>query len=129
MNDKLDKYKKVISKDDLSSLDLGRYLGESVLVDTEHALNKACEEIANCLSPIGTVFWSENKKRYKIAGVSSLDYLGLYKLYNYSEKSSYRLDVIVKDEVGIGKVEYEGTLDTLYKNDINKFFLNLKNDK
>ena len=47
MNDKLDKYKKVISKDDLSSLDLGRYLGEIILVDTEHALNKACEEIAN----------------------------------------------------------------------------------
>ena len=31
---KLDKYKKVISKEDLSSLDLGRYLGEIVLVDT-----------------------------------------------------------------------------------------------
>ena len=48
MHDKLDKYKKVISKDDLSSLDLGRYLGEIVLVDTEHALNKACEEIVKC---------------------------------------------------------------------------------
>ena len=48
MNDKLDKYKKVISKDDLSSLDLGRYQGEIILVDTEHALNEACEEIANC---------------------------------------------------------------------------------
>ena len=37
----------VISKDDLSSLDLGRYLGEIVIVDTEYALNKACEEIEN----------------------------------------------------------------------------------
>ena len=45
---KLDKYKKVISKDDLNSLDLGRYLGEIVLVDTKHDLNKACEEIKKC---------------------------------------------------------------------------------
>tara|TARA_Y100000593_G_C4318822_1_gene342493 strand:+ start:244 stop:2763 length:2520 start_codon:yes stop_codon:yes gene_type:complete len=78
-------------------------------------------EIANCLSPIGEVFWSENKNRYKIAGVSCLDYLGLYRLYNYSEKSSYRLDVIGKDEVGIGKIEYEGTLQDLYENDINRY--------
>ena len=45
---KLDKYKKVISKDDLNSLDLGRYLGEIVLVDTEYDLHKACEEIVKC---------------------------------------------------------------------------------
>ena len=45
---KLDKYKKVISKEDINSLDLGRYLGEIVLIDTENDLNKACEEIAKC---------------------------------------------------------------------------------
>ena len=45
---KLDKYKKVISKEDINSLDLGRYLGEIVLIDTENDLHKACEEIAKC---------------------------------------------------------------------------------
>ena len=45
---KLDKYKKVISKEDINSLDLGRYLGEIVLIDTENDLNKACEEISKC---------------------------------------------------------------------------------
>lgn len=78
-------------------------------------------EFANCLSPIGEVFWSENKGRYKIAGVSSMDYLRLYKLYNYTEKSSYRLGVIGEDEVGIGKIEFDGTLQNLYETDINKY--------
>ena len=40
-------------------------------------------QIANVLSPIGIVHYNENKRRYKIAGVSCLDYLALYKLYNY----------------------------------------------
>ena len=79
------------------------------------------QEIANTLSPIGRVQWMDSKNRYKIAGVSSLDYLGLYRLFNYSEKSSYRLDVIGKDEVDLGKIEYEGTLDDLYRDDINKY--------
>lgn len=45
---KLDKYKKVISKEDINSLDLGRYLGEIVLIDTDNDLHKACEEISKC---------------------------------------------------------------------------------
>ncbi len=78
-------------------------------------------QVANSLSPIGNVFYSENKKRFKIAGVSCLDYLSLYRKFTYTEQSSYRLDYIGQVEVGIGKVEYEGTLDDLYKNDIKKF--------
>ena len=79
------------------------------------------DTFANALSPIGEVFYSEHKKRYKIAGVSCLDYLALYKLFTYTQQSSYRLDFIGQLEVGIGKVEYEGTLDDLYKNDIDKY--------
>ena len=58
---------------------------------------------------------------YRIAGVSSLDYMDLYRKFTYTQQSSYRLDHIGTIEVGIGKVEYEGTLDDLYKNDIDKF--------
>ena len=79
------------------------------------------QQIANCLSPIGTVYYDENKKQYKIAGVSCLDYMSLYKLFTYTQQSSYRLDYIGQLEVGIGKIEYEGTLDDLYKTDINKY--------
>ena len=79
------------------------------------------ESFANALSPIGIVDYSENKNRYKIAGVSCLDYLRLYKWFTYTQQSSYRLDFIGQLEVGIGKIEYEGTLDDLYKTDINKY--------
>jgi DNA polymerase elongation subunit (family B) len=78
-------------------------------------------QIANVLSPIGVVYYNENKKKFKIAGVSCMDYLPLYKLYNYTQKSSYRLDAIGTDEVNMGKIEYDGTLDDLYRDDINKF--------
>ena len=78
-------------------------------------------QMANCLSPIGEVYYSEHKKKYKIAGVSCLDYLFLYRKFTYTQQSSYRLDFIGQLEVGIGKIEYEGTLQDLYENDINKY--------
>ena len=79
------------------------------------------DSFANALSPIGEVFYSEHKQRYKIAGVSCLDYLRLYKWFTYTQQSSYRIDYIGQLEVGIGKIEYEGTLQDLYENDINKY--------
>ena len=77
--------------------------------------------IASSLSPIGEVFYNDRKGQYVIAGVSQLDYLALYKKFTYIERPSYRLDSIGQFEVGIGKVEYDGTLDELYEKDIEKF--------
>jgi len=79
------------------------------------------EEFANALSPIQIVKYNPNKKMYRIAGVSSLDYMDLYRKFTYTQQSSYRLDHIGTIEVGLGKVEYEGTLDDLYRDDIDKF--------
>ena len=79
------------------------------------------QEIANVLSPIQIVKWSNFKKRYIIAGVSVLDYLSLYKRFTFNQKSSYRLDAIGEEEVGEKKVAYDGTLNELYENDIDKF--------
>jgi len=79
------------------------------------------EEFANALSPIQIVKYNPNKKMYRIAGVSALDYMDLYRKFTYTQQSSYRLDHIGTIEVGIGKVEYEGTLDDLYRDDIDKF--------
>ncbi len=78
-------------------------------------------QIANTLSPIGKVYFNDRQDRFRIAGVSCLDYLRLYKWFTYTQESSYRLDYIGQKEVGLGKIEYEGTLDDLYKNDINKY--------
>jgi DNA polymerase elongation subunit (family B) len=79
------------------------------------------QQIANCLSPINKVHYNEHQNKYKIAGVSALDYLALYRLFTYIQQSSYRLDFIGQKEVGIGKIEYEGSLNDLYRDDINKF--------
>lgn len=79
------------------------------------------ESAASKLSPINIVRWSDLRQRYIIAGVSVLDYISLYKKFTYSEEPSYRLDAIGKKRVNIGKVEYDGTLDNLYKTDIKKF--------
>ena len=93
--------------------------------DVTYLYNRAVQvvgqDVANLLSPIGQVQWSDFSKRYKIAGVSILDYLALYKRFTFSERSSYRLDAIGEFEVGEKKVEYEGTLNDLYENDIDKF--------
>jgi DNA polymerase elongation subunit (family B) len=56
-----------------------------------------------------------------MAGVSYLDYLSLYKNFTYQELDSYRLDSIGQRELGRGKIEYEGNLDILFKEDIEKF--------
>jgi DNA polymerase elongation subunit (family B) len=79
------------------------------------------QSIANKLSPIGKVKYSERLERYKIAGVSSLDYLDLYKKFTYTQQPNYRLDTIGRIEVNMGKVPYEGSLDQLFRDDLDKF--------
>ena len=78
------------------------------------------EETAR-LSSIGIVRWSEYKEEFEIAGISTLDYLQMYKKFQPSDRPNYRLDTIGKIEVKMGKVEYEGSLDTLFATDIEKF--------
>ena len=79
------------------------------------------DEIANCLSPIGKIYYNTYRNRYMIAGVSCLDYLALYKNFTFTDKSSYRLDNIGNIELGERKLQYEGTLNDLYENDIKLF--------
>jgi DNA polymerase elongation subunit (family B) len=82
------------------------------------------EPRANQLSPIGIVTFDEFDKMkapYKIAGLTSLDYMRLYKKFIPKQQPSYALDAIGKTEVGRGKIVYQGSLDTLFKTDINKF--------
>jgi DNA polymerase elongation subunit (family B) len=56
-----------------------------------------------------------------MAGVSYLDYIELYKKYNYGELPNYRLDTVAQIELGRGKIEYQGNLDQLFRDDIEKF--------
>jgi len=73
------------------------------------------------LSSAGLVTQNPKSKKWKIFGVSSLDYLKLYKNFTYTELPNYRLDTVGKTELNKGKVEYDGDLDDLFEQDIHKF--------
>lgn len=76
---------------------------------------------ANKLSPIGRVKYSERQEMYKIGGVSCLDYFDLYKKFTYTQLPNYRLNTVGTVELGMGKVEYEGSLDELFNTDLDRF--------
>ena len=79
------------------------------------------EEVANALSPINICYFNKYKNKMTIAGVNALDYLVLYKKYSGKNLTNYRLDTVAKEELKIGKIEYEGSLNDLMKSDIKKF--------
>lgn len=85
-------------------------------------LKNVCGEgYAKRLSPIGQAFWSPYREKFSFGGVSILDYINLYKTYTYSLEASYTLNYIATKELGRGKIEYEGSLDDLFENDLEKF--------
>jgi len=82
------------------------------------------EDWANMLSPIGIVRdvsqW--NKDKYlQIAGLECLDYMLMHKKYSWKDEPSYKLDFLGEKYAGLKKIEYEGSLDRLFQEDINKF--------
>ena len=58
---------------------------------------------------------------YDLVGRIHMDYLQLYKKYNYESRHSYSLDAIGEYELGERKTPYEGSLDQLYNKDFKKF--------
>ena len=79
------------------------------------------EKKARTLSPIKDVIWLKHRNRYRISGVSCLDYMALYKNFTYNQESSYSLEAISQKELGKGKIKYEGSLDDLLKRDIQAY--------
>jgi DNA polymerase elongation subunit (family B) len=65
--------------------------------------------------------FGKSETTYDLVGRIHLDYLQLYKKYNYESRHSYKLDAIGEMEVGENKTQYEGTLDQLYNKDFKKF--------
>ena len=76
---------------------------------------------AKRLSPLGIVKYYERRGRYFIAGVSSLDYIAMYKKFTYTNLPSYTLDAVARHELSKGKIKYDGSLDQLKKDDPEKF--------
>jgi DNA polymerase elongation subunit (family B) len=75
------------------------------------------------LSPIRKFKFTEwdQYQPIEIGGINHLDYLLLYKKYNPKQEPSYKLGDIGSKYVNLGKIDYEGNLDRLFKEDINKF--------
>jgi len=65
--------------------------------------------------------FGKEEQTYDLVGRIHMDYLQLYKKYNYESRHSYKLDSIGEMEVGENKTQYEGTLDQLYNKDFKKF--------
>ena len=65
--------------------------------------------------------FGKEEQTYDLIGRIHMDYLQLYKKYNYESRHSYKLDFIGEMEVGENKTQYEGTLDQLYNKDWEKF--------
>ena len=75
------------------------------------------------LSPIRKVNYRDfaGETQIVIGGVNHLDYMLLHKKYIMKEEPSYKLNDIGLKYVNLGKVEYEGNLNILFKNDLNTF--------
>lgn len=106
-----------ISPDIISGWNIDSYDLPYLINRTNRVLSK---KYSNLLSPIGIVEVSK-KGKIKIAGVSNLDYMRLYKIFTQNEESSYSLEAISNKVLGRGKVKYDGSLDSLYRTDYSKF--------
>ena len=78
---------------------------------------------ADRLSPIRKVAVGEDNGEpiVKIGGVNHLDYMLLFKKYVTKQEPSYALGNIGTKYVKLGKIEYYGSLDKLFKEDVQKF--------
>ena len=87
------------------------------------------EKEAKRLSPVGMVnerdlqIMNRKHREVELIGLSTLDYLELYRKFTYSQQESYRLDHIAHVELGEKKLDYSEveTLHQLYKLDYEKF--------
>lgn len=88
-------------------------------------------KFVNLLSPASKVSKScvrekqnEDKITYEIVGITSYDYINLYKKFMREKKESYKLDYIGEIEVNYKKVtyeEYSNSLMILWERDFNRF--------
>ena len=81
------------------------------------------ESLANTLSPIGKIKFTPHfpEQPVNLAGISHLDYMLLFKKYIMKQEPSYRLGDIGKKYAKLEKIEYQGSLDKLFAEDVDKF--------
>jgi DNA polymerase elongation subunit (family B) len=75
------------------------------------------------LSPIRKLNFTEwdISQPIEIGGINHLDYLLLFKKYIVKQEPSYKLGDIGEKYVKLGKIEYDTSLDKLFRENIDKF--------
>ena len=78
---------------------------------------------ASRLSPLRKLNFTEwdQSQPIELGGINHLDYMLLFKKFIVKQEPSYKLNDIGEKYVKLGKVEYEGSLDKLFQDDVNKF--------
>ena len=56
-----------------------------------------------------------------ISGITVLDYLALFKKFTFTIQESYTLQFIGMKYVGEGKLDLDGSVNTIYRTDWNRF--------
>ena len=79
--------------------------------------------VAETLSPIKKIHLTPQfpDQPVNLGGIAHLDYMLLFKKYVMKQESSYRLGDIGSKYVNLGKIEYQGSLDRLFAEDVDKF--------
>lgn len=75
------------------------------------------------LSPLRKLNFTEwdVSQPIEIGGINHLDYMLLFKKYIVKQEPSYKLGDIGEKYVNLGKIEYEGNLDKLFRENIDEF--------
>ena len=78
---------------------------------------------ASRLSPLRKLNFTEwdQSQPIELGGINHLDYMLLFKKFIVKQEPSYKLADIGEKYVKLGKIEYEGSLDKLFQEDVNKF--------
>lgn len=95
----------------------------SKLFDVPYLINR-CKKLDinyNKLSPFNIVREKSSNKEYTIVGVSHLDYMKLYKKFNYEPRESFSLNAISLEEIKEGKLDFEGTINNGWEVNWNRF--------
>jgi len=81
------------------------------------------EDTANYLSPLGKITFTPQfpEQPVNLAGINHLDYMLLFKKYITKQEPSYKLGEIGRKYAKLEKIEYQGSLDKLFNEDIDKF--------
>ncbi len=100
--------------------DIPYMVNRTVRIMSKDDTRKFCL-LGNMPKPRTYVRFGKEEQTYDLVGRVHMDYLQLYKKYNYESRHSYALDAIGELEVGERKTQYEGNLDQLYNKDFKKF--------